>query len=73
MITINGNFNFFLKIINLTVEYINGLFDLTEGQMHLGKPFTVDHFSHFEVDELNLKLGKQNSNCKIPVRNMVRQ
>lgn len=49
MITINGNFNFFLKIINLTVEYINGLFDLTEGQIHLGKPFTVDHFSHFEV------------------------
>lgn len=49
MITINGNFNFFLKIINLTVEYINGLFDLTEGQMHLGKPSTVDHFSHFEV------------------------
>lgn len=49
MITINGNFSFFLKIINLTVEYINGLFDLTEGQMHLGKPFTVDHFSYFEV------------------------
>lgn len=52
MITTNGNFNFFWKIINLTVEYINGLFDLTEGQMHLGKPFTVDHFSNFEVDEL---------------------
>lgn len=52
MITINGNFNFFFKIINLTVENINGLFDLNEGQMHLGKPFTVDHFSNFEVDEL---------------------
>lgn len=52
MITINGNFNFFFKIINLTVENINGLFDLTEGQMHLGKQFTVDHFSNSEVDEL---------------------
>lgn len=52
MIIINGNFNFFFKIINLTDENINGLFDLTEGQMHLGKPFTVDHFSNFEVDEL---------------------
>lgn len=54
MITTNGNFNFFFKIINLTDEniFLNGLFDLTEGQMHLGKPFTVDHFSNFEVDEL---------------------
>lgn len=52
MITTNGNFNFFKKIIYLTLENINGLFDLTEGQMHLGKPFTVDHFSNFEVDEL---------------------
>lgn len=52
MITTNGNFNFFFLIINLTVENINGLFDLTEGQMHLGKPFTVDNFSNFEVDEL---------------------
>lgn len=31
MIIINGNFNFFLKIINFIVEYINGLFDLIEG------------------------------------------
>lgn len=31
MIIINGNFNFFLKIINFIVEFINGLFDLIEG------------------------------------------
>lgn len=39
----------------------------------LGKPSSVDHFSYFNVDEIKLTLGKQKSNCKIPLRNLVRQ